>query len=146
MSTKATDTALKLCQNRAQQSDRGQNSSLLLAETWDGQYHQNDNYEVIDKNGHFKLQVYKTAFWLRRTSHGDVQNSTTTSVVATSEWQIKDANSQIVTPEVGRMVLVERVYRTGEYGSVSTTHQDYVFVGARSETGAVVWKMLPWAI
>ena len=147
MSTKTTDTALKLCQNREQQSGQGQNSSLLLAETFDGGLHQNDNYEVIDRNGHFKLQVYPKAEWIRMEQHGDVQDSSSSvnNLVYTSEWQIKDANNRIVNPEVGRMVLVESVYRTGNAGNPAT-FQDYVFVGTRRESGSLVWKMLPWAL
>ena len=147
MSPKSTDVALKLCLNRTAQYATGQNSSLLLAETWDGQHNQNDNYEVIDKNGHFKLQVYPVAYSLNvaGSTHGDVQDSNPTSNIhSTSEWQIKDDNAQIVVPEVGRMVMVERVQRLGSFATATFT--DYVFVGARSENGSVRWKMLPWAL
>ena len=145
MSTKTTDTALKLCQNRHLQSRQGQNSSLLLAETYDGGSHQNDNYEVIDRNGHFKLQVYPRADWVRVQSTIDVQESSFNSpLVDISEWQIKDANNLIVTPEVGRIVMAQTVVRQG--GSFGSSNDDYVFVGARTTQGTVVWKMLPWAL
>ena len=146
MSPKSSDVALKLCQNRVLNSSQGQNSSLLLAETYDGSLHRNNNYEVIDRNGHFKLQVYARAEWLRVQATIDVQESKDNEVVVyISEWQIRDVDNRIVTPEVGRIVMVEHVVRQtgGQFGS---TGDDYVFVGARANNGNVVWKMLPWAL
>jgi hypothetical protein len=146
MSPKSSDVALKLCQNRVVNSSQGQNSSLLLAETYDGSLHRNNNYEVIDRNGHFKLQVYARAEWLRVQATIDVQESKVNEeVVYISEWQIRDVDNRIVTPEVGRIVMVQKVIRnTG--GPFTSTGDDYVFVGARANNGNVVWKMLPWAL
>ena len=146
MSPKSSDVALKLCQNRVVNSSQGQNSSLLLAETYDGSLHRNNNYEVIDRNGHFKLQVYARAEWLRVQATIDVQESKVNEqLVYISEWQIRDVDNRIVTPEVGRIVMVEHVVRnTG--GPFTSTGDDYVFVGARANNGNVVWKMLPWAL
>ena len=148
MSPKSTDVALKLCLNRSQQSGQGVNSSLLLVETFDGGSHQNNNHEIIDSAGHFRLQVYPRAEWLRNDTYEDVQNSDPTATLEeTSEWQIKDANNRIVTPDLGRMVLVESVHRTTDPSAgVVETNTSYVFVGVSRHTGTKTWKMLPWAL
>ena len=146
VSPKTSDVALKLCQNRESSSVIGENSSLLIAETYDGDNHSNQNYEVFDRYGHFKLQVYPAAVWLRDQTHGDVQDSDSSSIHTTSEWAIEDDNGLTVPVTIGRMVMVKTVSRPTSVGGSPMTFQDYIFVGARSEVGSYVWKMLPWAV